>query len=994
MSTNLPRWLVQCARHALLLGLTAACLQAAPAKGKATLPTASDDLLLLVDDGKETDARAKAMASRVQGVAISTKQLRLPAFTLNLGDGVRVRAERDTFTDLGNGDLVWSGRLQNEPLSRVTFAVRRGAVSGTIDRPLTEGNDLYEVQPMANGGHLLIKHDESKAPPRGPSRFVPWAGSQPRQAAPAARKPPVASEPIVIDLMMVYTPASRARYGQAGIESRILQAVADANTSFSNSQVNATYNLVYMGEIAYTETGDMGAALSSLQGTTDGQMDGVHALRDQYGADLVCLVNENANFCGISYVMTAVNTAFAQFAFSAVYSSCFSNLTLPHELGHTLGNQHDRANSSFQGAYPYSYGWRRCVTGGTGFRTIMSYSCTGGTRVNFFSNPRLTYLGNPLGVDATVDPANAADNSRSLSNTIPVAALFRNGPLVSPPTPPIGLAATAVSATQVNLTWTDTSNNETSFSLERSTDGVNYAVIATLAANATAYADNGAAGSTTYSYRLRAANSGGNSPYSNVATATTPAPPQPPAAPSNLVATGLDTQSIGLAWLDNSTDETGFTVERSPDGTTWSVLASLPANTTAYTDAGLNPGTTWSYRIRASNGVGSTLSNVATASTQLPPNPPAAPSDLAAAGTAFDQISLAWTDNSADETGFTIERSADGSAWSVLTTVAANTASYADAGLPVGSSWFYRVSAFNAAGSSAPTDVVGATTLIPTPPAAPTGLSAAGSSFTAITLAWTDNASDEDGYVIERSPDGSAWSQLAALAPNSNGYVDSGLVTGSTWSYRVRAFNEGGSSGFAGPVSATTLILLPPSPASVLTATAVTSARIDLAWNDNSSNESGFRVERSTDGVNYTLIATTGPNVRTFSNTLLSAATLYYYRIVAFNAAGNAAPSNVASATTPQSVPAAPSNLVGTAVSSSQINLSWTDNSTNESGFTVQRSTNNGATWTTVATVGPNVRTFNNSGLVRNTQYRYRVAAFNSAGTSAFSNQVNVRTLR
>jgi chitodextrinase len=92
-------------------------------------------------------------------------------------------------------------------------------------------------------------------------------------------------------------------------------------------------------------------------------------------------------------------------------------------------------------------------------------------------------------------------------------------------------------------------------------------------------------------------------------------------------------------------------------------------------------------------------------------------------------------------------------------------------------------------------------------------------------------------------------------------------------------------------------------------------------------------------------------------------------------------------------VPNAPSNLAGTAVSATQINLSWTDNSNNETGFSIERCVGNSCTnFAQIATVGANVTTFPNTGLTKNTWYRYRVRAFNAAGNSAFSNVITVKT--
>ena len=185
-----------------------------------------------------------------------------------------------------------------------------------------------------------------------------------------------------------------------------------------------------------------------------------------------------------------------------------------------------------------------------------------------------------------------------------------------------------------------------------------------------ATADTALIGSTTYSYRVRAVNSGGTSAYSNISESTTP--PAVPAAPSSLTATAVSSTQINLAWVDTATDETGFSIERCQGSgcTSFVQIAQVAANVNGYSDGGLQPGTAYTYRVRAFNGSGnSSYSGTATASTPTPTTP-AAPTNLSGTAPTARRIDLRWNDNSADETGFRIEQSIDGTTFVEIATVA------------------------------------------------------------------------------------------------------------------------------------------------------------------------------------------------------------------------------------------------------------------------------------------------------------------------------------
>jgi acid phosphatase type 7 len=478
----------------------------------------------------------------------------------------------------------------------------------------------------------------------------------------------------------------------------------------------------------------------------------------------------------------------------------------------------------------------------------------------------------------------------------PAEITLQTGALM-PPSAPVGLVATAQSRTEILLEWTDGSTNEGGFTLERSDDGETWALVAQTAANATVFLNNGLSAGSTFSYRIRAFNEDGFSEWSNVAVATTPVP-VPPFSPTDLVTTALSKTSIELSWVDNAGNESGYTVERSTDGVQWISLApALPADSVAFTNAGLDAGTAYSYRVRATNADGeSAWSNVASATT-LPLTPPAAPTAFAAAAESKTAIRLDWA-TASGATGYTLERSLDGATWAGVGAVLEGAAvSYTNTGLSAGTPYFYRLRASNADGVSAWVEA-SATTMPLTPPPTPSNVAAVGSSATSITVTWSDSSPLETAFIIERSANGGVFSVLATLPANTTSYVNTGLTTGVTYSYRVKATNSDGESAYAGPVSASTLSA--PAAPSGLSGRALSRTAIELTWTDNSANEGAFVVQRSSDRKSYTTIATVGANAVVFTDSTVAANKSYYYRVQATNAVGSSTFSNVASVKTPR----------------------------------------------------------------------------------------------
>ena len=225
-----------------------------------------------------------------------------------------------------------------------------------------------------------------------------------------------------------------------------------------------------------------------------------------------------------------------------------------------------------------------------------------------------------------------------------------------------------------------------------------------------------------------------------------------------------------------------------------------------------------------------------------------------------------------------------------------------------------------------------------------------------------------------------------------------GEDAGGTWT-------NTGASYCPGPAGAS--IHTPSAPAG-LTVTSVSASRIDIAWHDNSSNESSFKIERCRGSMaadcgwnpyNFYWIGSVPAGVTTFSDVTRAPGITYTYRVRASNAGGDSGFTNTAEATTGDTAPAAPSNLTATAISATQVNPSWLDNSANEQGFNIERCTGTGTScdsdpthYAPLAQTGANATSYSDLTAQANTTYSYRARAFNVTGSSPYSNTASVTT--
>ncbi|MGV3724624.1 MAG: fibronectin type III domain-containing protein, partial [Actinomycetota bacterium] len=546
--------------------------------------------------------------------------------------------------------------------------------------------------------------------------------------------------------------------------------------------------------------------------------------------------------------------------------------------------------------------------------------------------------------------------------------------LPNAPTAPSGPAAAVVSSTSLRVTWTDASDNETSFVVERSLNGSTFNAAGSVAANVTSFTDSGLTPSTPYFYRIKAANAGGSSAYSSTVSAATP--PLPPGAPANLTATALSASSIRLDWSDTSA-ETGYRIERALGSGAFAEVGVAGADTLTFTDTGRAANTAYTYRVKATNAGGDS----APSSSAQGLTYPTAPDSVTAAAVSPTQLALTWAETNPQPAAVRVERALLGGGFSEIGEAQVGATTFADAGRSPDTTYQYRLRATNTSGFSDYTSVVLGTTL-PAPPSAPTGLFAAPAGPGALTLTWTDASNNESGFKIERSLDGANYGQITMVGAGITVYADSGLLTNTSYTYRIRAFNAGGHSGYSASATAST----PPNPPGAPTALAVirvSASELQLTWNDNSSNETGFKIERSSDGTSFSVISTTAANATQFSNTGLTPGATFHYRVRATNGGGDSDVSGPVSGTTLPNAPAAPTNLTAAAQSATAVRLNWVDASSNESGFIIERRAGGGDEFTERFRTSANVTQYAEDVLVGNTAYTYRVRAFNGGGVSA-----------
>jgi len=454
--------------------------------------------------------------------------------------------------------------------------------------------------------------------------------------------------------------------------------------------------------------------------------------------------------------------------------------------------------------------------------------------------------------------------------------------------------ATAQTGSTVLLTWNDNSSNEFGFRIERRLQSnQSWATVGTGDINQASFTDTTAAPGTAYAYRVIVYNSFGDGASSNESNVTTPG--SGTTAPSNLAAIASSQSVIDLTWFDNSGDETGFRIERRQGSGAWATIDTTAADATSYSASGLLEGTSYSFQVISLGAAGdSAPSNEATAATQSQftsndiGNPtPGGSTQTIATGRDYNVIAGGgdiW--GNADSFRFAYKQITGDFDISVLVAGIDATHATAPAGLMARASIasssanvIQRTDASSRFRFAYRTTTGGTTT------AMGTAVGTAGATW--LRLARVGNT-----FTGFSSSDGVTWTQTGTITLNLGGTVFVGLAASSknvaaTTTARFRNFNDGST-----PLPAA------PNAPSALNADGATLGQVTLNWADNSTNETGFRIERKTGGGSYSTMTTVAADATSFVDTTVADGTTYTYRVIAVGASIDSAPSNEATVTT------------------------------------------------------------------------------------------------
>ncbi len=547
---------------------------------------------------------------------------------------------------------------------------------------------------------------------------------------------------------------------------------------------------------------------------------------------------------------------------------------------------------------------------------------------------------------------------------------------------PSSLKATIKSDTKIYLTWQDNSDNETSFKIERKIDSGSFTVIASISSNREYYYDYDVTSGHVYAYRVRAYSSSGNTDsYSNESKCII-------LVPDALEVTTISSSEIELTWsyLNTVPTDAKTIIERRKSGSSsWKRIGIVDASITNYTDLNLEPDTKYYYRLRSKQ-------DTFTSDLTYPNNSSGysdktylqTPTGFFGYASDIDEISLKW-DNVSDEDEYIIERKSEtDDSFEEVDSVDDNTTHWADDSVSSDASYTYRIKAKSSDNLSLYSEeiIVAAIEI-----SDPTNIESSTINSSKISLSWMDNSDSESNFEVWRYEGGSdlGWENYMVLDADTTYFIDDNLSYDTTYYYKIRAVNYSDSS--FSPFSSTLIYesLISSAPTD-LDAVVFSNTSVKLTWEDNSNNETSFKLEQK-EGLNGTWNEIKDLDKNTISYTInsLTLNESYYFRVASY-IASNSSKSYSEEIEIVTGLPNAPYLQSLDNSQLAKVVISWIDNSNNETGFYIEKKFEDGD-FVQIAKVNKNVNQYTYSGLINNSKYTFRIRAYNGSGLSDCSNE-------
>jgi Metallo-peptidase family M12 len=405
----------------LCIALSLGCVLAADAGSsmrREALSAASAHREMFVGGQYECKEIKPLNRSRTAGAA-STIVLRI--------NDTQITIERSDATTTADG-CTWTGLVQETGESAMLMWWKDGRLTGMLGYKghiyvvTNAGGEIHAVREVgprsmpSGAGRADVGDKRVASRSAGNARqWPPLLATSAPEVEPFsdAERQALEAKQITIDLMVLYTRKAASHYIRTPADV-IALAVEQTNQSFRNSGLaNISLRLVHTQLIDYDETD--GEHFGHLYRMVDGigSLKAIHKLRDEKRADIVGLILDDPSGCGLS---TRVGADAEEAYFVAHHSCAAITYSIAHEVGHILGARHDRQADASNAPFAFGHGY----VNGNKWRDVMSYqeSCDGCPRIPYWSNPRITYKGEPTGTVAN-------DNARVILGQAERVSKFR-----------------------------------------------------------------------------------------------------------------------------------------------------------------------------------------------------------------------------------------------------------------------------------------------------------------------------------------------------------------------------------------------------------------------------------------------------------------------------------------------------------------------------------------------------------------------------------------